>query len=522
MKLATALQQTILQQATVVAGRDALERDIHWVQIVDHPEITNWLKPGDLLLTTGYNWPEDQAASRQLIRHLQQLGLVGVVLAVPHFREHFPPEALEEADRCGFALLELPWDIPFSQITHEILAKIINLQTEIIQRADLIHRTLTSAALAADNLDCLVEALTRALQRPALIVGPAGEPLSGSSDAARTQRERALLRSWLQRGSLAALFEAQETRVLEVPGAGVRLGCPIRLQGEVAGVVWLESAQDDFEELDARALEHAAVIAALHLSHQRELSDQETRLGHAFVAGLLEGQFSATPSAMERARVSGWNEAHDYRVCLLLLDEPIPLSLDGFNRRRQRAERIVAALRALAVPPLLSVSLNQISVLLPVEVEPATLWRQLRGDGGALAVSRVQRGVAGMARGAQDVAALLDELRPGELRSFETVLFPRALMGDADARRLLLEQLIGPLAEHKRGESLLETLCALSREGYQLANSARALNIHISTLRYRIERIEALLGVSLEAPATRFQLQVATELYRLECPEAFL
>ena len=51
MKLATALEQTSLSRATVVAGRQALDRDLVWVHIVDHPDIFNWLKKGDLLLT---------------------------------------------------------------------------------------------------------------------------------------------------------------------------------------------------------------------------------------------------------------------------------------------------------------------------------------------------------------------------------------------------------------------------------------------------------------------------------------
>jgi len=88
-------------------------------------------------------------------------------------------------------------------------------------------------------------------------------------------------------------------------------------------------------------------------------------------------------------------------------------------------------------------------------------------------------------------------------------------MGDPNARDLLIERLIGPLSEKRRGESLLETVCTLADEGFQLANTAKALGIHISTLRYRVERIESILKLSLEDPKMRFQLQVAVALYRL-------
>jgi purine catabolism regulator len=167
------------------------------------------------------------------------------------------------------------------------------------------------------------------------------------------------------------------------------------------------------------------------------------------------------------------------------------------------------------VAPLISVSLNQISFLLPAEVSADGVWKAIKEEGGALAVSRVHRGASGMALGAEDVAALMPLLRPGKLHNFDEVLFPRALMGDEDARRMLLERLIAPLENPKRGNSLVDTALCLASEGFQLLNTAKALDIHISTLRYRVSRMETILGISLENPDDRFRLQVAAQMYRL-------
>jgi purine catabolism regulator len=101
------------------------------------------------------------------------------------------------------------------------------------------------------------------------------------------------------------------------------------------------------------------------------------------------------------------------------------------------------------------------------------------------------------------------------LHRFDEILFPRALLGDAKAREMLIERLVTPLVTRPRGESLLETLGTLADEGFQLVNAARSLGIHISTMRYRLERIEEILNVTLEDPKVRFQVQVAMTLYRL-------
>ena len=515
MKLDAAIENTVLREVTVVAGAAAMNREITWVHIVDHPEITNWLKPGELLLTTGYNWPVDDEECRAMVRRLSEIGLAGVVLAVPHFREHFTQAAIDEANLCHLPLLELPWEIQFSEIMYDVLARIINIQAETIRRSDHIHRTLTEAALEGNNLEGVAKALHSALDKNATVVAVDGTVLGASDPSVNESEERALVKTITQLESLPCFFESNTPKVVLEPSGRSRLGDAIRLRGEVIGIVWLYSEHEEFEELDSRALEHAAVIAALHLTYQRQLSDQETRLGYAFVAGLLEGKFSATPSAIERAQVSGWSESRGYRVCLVLLNEPIPLSVEGFNRRTRMADRIAKTMLGLNIAPLMSVSLNQINFLLPAENSADAIWRSVRSEGGALAVSRVHQGVTGMAQGAEDVLALLPLLKPGKLHDFDEVLFPRALMGDSDARRLLIEKLIEPLGNPKRGNALIDTVLTLAKEGFQLINTAKVLDIHISTLRYRVERIESILNISLDNPDHKFKLQVAAQMYAL-------
>lgn len=533
MKLDTAIRQTMLREANIVAGAQALHREIRWVHMVDHPDIAQWVKPGELLLTTGYSWPEDETASRDLVRSLNAIGLAGVVLAVPRFREHFPKEAIEEADRVGLPLLELPWRVSFSEVTHEILEKIINFQGDLIERSEKLHRALTNAAVSATSLSDIAAALTRLLDRFVIFTDPAGRVLGGSDSAdALALLEPQLVEA--VRGGALPMDASMIHRPLVAPfaiGARTlrRLVFPVRLQDSVVALIWLDldgpdagadsrdvdGSEGERDAFDTRAIEHASVVAALHMMHQQQLAQQEDRLGYALVAGLLDGEFSESAAALERARVCGWSESKSYRVCLILLDEPIPMTTEGLERRERWATALKRQLRAQKLPELIVVWLNQIKFIVPEEASVSALWEALSDRRAALAISRVHSGIRGMAAGAKDVDALIATMRPGRLHQFDEILFPRALMGDADARDLLIERLIGPLVETRRGEALLETLGTLADEGFQLANTAKTLGVHISTLRYRVERIESTLKLSLEDPKVRFQLQVAVTLYRL-------
>ena len=59
MKIVEAQARTVLGKAHVVAGERGLSNEIRWAHIVDMPEIVPWVRPGQLLLTTGYSLPRD-------------------------------------------------------------------------------------------------------------------------------------------------------------------------------------------------------------------------------------------------------------------------------------------------------------------------------------------------------------------------------------------------------------------------------------------------------------------------------
>lgn len=518
MKLSTALADTVLRNAVVVAGERSLEREISWVHIIDHPEVAEWVRPGQLLLSNGYSWPEEAQAQRDLVAALSDRGLVGVVLSVPHFMTHFPAATVEAAERCGLPLLEMPWEINFAQVTEEVLAHIVAHQARVIERSEKIHRELTGVALTASGLGDIAGALASLLGRTVEFTDTDAVSMCAAGELAQQGKLRAAIVGWMERHRAIRELAQGHTAIrfprFEEGDLPAGLGCGIRIRGELAGVVWISAEGSALGDLDVRAAEHAAVVAALHLSHQRELSLQEARLGYAFVDALLEGRFVASASSLERAKMSGWDPEGEYRVCIALLDEPVPLSKEGFARRERWAQDLRQKLAAMQLPSLLALTLNQVNFLLPAAVRPEDVWQAMSDHRSALAVSRTWRGADGIASGAADAAGLVPLLRPGRVHHFDELLFDRVLLGDGQARAIFIDRIVSPLRGQRRGESLLETLQALAEQGFQLVQAAKCLGIHVSTLRYRVEKIEALLGRSLDDGQVRLEMQVAMRLIR--------
>jgi purine catabolism regulator len=528
MTLAEALASSKLSLGHLITGHDALDCELTWVSVVDQPDMEKWVQPGHLLLTTGYHWPKSDAEAAGIIETLHRESLAGVVLAAPQYLDHFPPASIEAARALGFPLIELPWDIPFSEVTQAVHREIIDRQARLILRSEKIHSTLTRTALDGAGLQDLADTLGSLLERPVYFCDMAGRTLGSHAPAGCNynpdefggagNRDKSLMGQLDQLGWLGKIRDSRtpvQIPRIDALNLAPRIAYPIRIRGELLGLAWVIETGLPLGELDIRAVEHAGTVASLMLAHQRELSAQEARLGYAFIDSLLEGRFEPTPAALERARLLGWEPNQNYKVCAVLLDEPLPLSREGFLQREAWAESLKRYLTKEKVPVLLSMSLNQITFLVPDAMSPEDIWAAIGNGGSAMAVSRVASGAQGMQRAAEDIAVLLPILRRGKVHRFEEMLLTRVLQGDAEARKLFVAKVFGPLRQGRRSDASIQTLITLIEEGFHLAQTAKRLGLHISTLRYRVQQLQELLQVSFDDPEARFRLQVAVRLYTL-------
>jgi DNA-binding PucR family transcriptional regulator len=91
----------------------------------------------------------------------------------------------------------------------------------------------------------------------------------------------------------------------------------------------------------------------------------------------------------------------------------------------------------------------------------------------------------------------------------------RALAGDAEARRVLRQEIYGALARASGGE-LLETLDGFFAAGGVLESTARALYVHPNTVRYRLRRVGEITGLNPFISRDSFTLRIALTVGRLD------
>lgn len=108
-------------QITLVAGEAGLDRAITWPYVNQTTSIAQWVHGGELVFITGMEASYTSATLLTLIQECYTAGVAGVVmLCHEHYIDHIPESVIQEANKLGLPLYEMPWTIKIVDISKEI------------------------------------------------------------------------------------------------------------------------------------------------------------------------------------------------------------------------------------------------------------------------------------------------------------------------------------------------------------------------------------------------------------------
>ena len=131
-----------LKNLKLVAGSAGLDRTLHWVHVVELPDVRQWTLGGELLFMTGIGIRDNLAILSRIVEECSRRNIAGLVLNVGPYIPATPPEVIELADALGFPVFELPWEVKLVEVTREICNHIMNQQVEEKSIQDIIENIL--------------------------------------------------------------------------------------------------------------------------------------------------------------------------------------------------------------------------------------------------------------------------------------------------------------------------------------------------------------------------------------------
>ncbi|MGW5639220.1 PucR family transcriptional regulator [Streptomyces sp. NPDC003832] len=511
---------------TVRAGEDRLDVPVRWAHVSELADPVPYMEGGELLLITALKLDaENPAEMRRYVKRLAGAGVVGLGFAVGVNYDDIPRPLVDAARQEGLPLLEVPRRTPFLAISKAVSAAIAADQYRAVTAGFAAQRELTKQALN-DGPEGLLAALAAQVDGWAALYDASGAVVATAPEwavrrAARLTADVERLRERPAPASAVAGGPENEDRV-ELHSLGTGRGPRAALAVGTAAALGTA---------ERYAVHSAIALLTLTTERSRSLHAAEQRLGTAVLRMLLAGE----PDHARAVAGDLYGQVLDAPFRMMVAEAVTPAGVEaaaghGGDPLGALAE-VVESAAARAGEAVLVVPEGQRLVVLAgdggaavsacaeyaAELEAARAGGAVREAGGegelVVGLSAPAGPIAAAAAYKQAEQALSVARRRGRVlveheRMAAGSVVP--LLAD-DAVRAFADGLLRALREHDatgRGDLVASLRAWLSRHG-QWDAAAADLGVHRHTLRYRMRRVEEILGRSLDDPDVRMELWLA-------------
>ena len=159
MKLREMLEIPAFGGFRVAAGHGGLDREVSTVSVMDAPDIYEWMKGGEFLITSGYVLKDDPASFAELIGKLDTWGAAAFGIKLGRFIAEIPQAVIETAERLNFPIIVIPIEFAFTEVINPVLQEVVNRKTREMMYTETVHREFTRLALEDRPIEAILKTL---------------------------------------------------------------------------------------------------------------------------------------------------------------------------------------------------------------------------------------------------------------------------------------------------------------------------------------------------------------------------
>ncbi|UKS29342.1 PucR family transcriptional regulator ligand-binding domain-containing protein [Paenibacillus sp. HWE-109] len=500
------LQMPLFREAKIIGGQAGVTNEIYYIDSMEMPDLTGWLRPNELILTTGYSFRHEPTMLCGLLDEMHRVGGSAVGIKTRRFLQEVPEEAIYKSNLYNIPLFDIPLEVPFMDMTRSILDQILQRQAYMLRELREVNQQFTNLVLNRRTTE-LVILIGQLLQCEAAVVNSQEEIESGTLHFAK-----------------ANIAEKHDVRVGSRKFGYLAI---TRKLGE----------QDHFE---ISCLEHAVTVLALEFTIRQSQQLHLEREQEAFLVELLSGSNHQEELLNYRAKRLGIPLGPFPYVIVMKHSSSIAMDNEKINNLNHWLLREINnpgsfARKGIEINGQLLILCHLVHKDIDNQrKETEQFVKDLLTKANHHGFNEDIRFVCGMGSFREQISEISDSCREaqkalaiGEISlpkqmvvHIKDVLVEQLLMDTSDHHVLnvLYEEFIAPLEVYDQefGANLLITLEAYLRLGSNTKQVAEELFIHRNSVLYRLERIREILQKDLSDAEVHLRLVLAIRFWKLK------
>ena len=516
-----ALQLDSLKNAEVVAGHKGLENKILFINVMEVPDIADWIADYEMILTTAYPYRYNDEGLEHLVEELKKKKLSAFAIKPDRFITNIPQRVINIGNAFDIPIIKLASDARFDLIINEIMREVVNKDYRIIKKSEEIHKKFTQIILKGGRLTEIANILAEITNHSVLIEDKDHNEIVRNSD----------------------FIEAKEAENHEEKRS-------IYIYERASAYIKIISAGEKITDEDIMALERARDAAAIVLLKKSAEEEIERQYKNEFLDSVIKGKYKDRESLIERGKFFNVHFTDAYLLFLLDIDSLDVVFSKELEKKEIKAHNILKDIFNVVFQSFFSKSeksiiwsMNRkIFVLYPVQEEMAQRPKRVQSIAQEMAKeikSRVDEHIKefsisiGVGRFYPDILDLnksykeaKEALRIGKLvwgdnqiYHYEDIQTYNMLIKSGSYKELsqYVKQKLGKLISYdeENNTDFLNTLENILKNDGNLKVTAKEMYLHPKTVSYRRDRIEKILEISLENVEEKFSLQMALKIKQL-------
>lgn len=519
------------QDWKLVGGSNGAKHPITSLNMMESPDVANWVKEGQFIISTGYCIRDDINVQKQIILDLSKAGCAGLAIKIMRFFRTIPQHMIDLAEEYDLPLIEIPDNYNISEVMNNITKKVYAKRLEELELSHRLFNTFTEAAFngnkteVTSQLGILLRSSVSVIQLNWCQFSSFAFPGGGLSQEEMTLAEAQI--------DLPMLVSAGPPAVQR---ATLKGGCvfychifQIELHDELMGYISIWNDREEITNNERIAIQNASKMIALLLRRIQQDNDNLYSQKETFLMDELSNRLQSEKIALRRAASIGLDISYKYRSIILKKD---PQSIDEANGFQGKDMEYLKEVIRMNYTNTNLVQIDNCLVLIFAEKSGksteavgefiAFIKSELKYLKGKLLFAVGQCGPISRLhisyKQAEEAIQLykMSKKEPiDDVIYYEKIKVPSFLITmDDDKRHYLYTKVLQKLEQYdaEHGADLLQTIRAYFQYHENVSLTARELFIHRNTLLFRLQKIEDLLDMSLDNRDDTFMINMALRL----------
>ncbi|NPV91250.1 MAG: hypothetical protein HPY50_10825 [Firmicutes bacterium] len=530
-----ALNLPALASTKVIAGAQGLDRTIEWFHIIDIPQIMPWVNKGDIILSSTYALQTVPEIADGLIINLNEKGVAGLILATGLYLKEIPQHMIETADKLGFPIITFAAENRYRDVTRQLTEKILRSSEKLTDDYELWSQKIIDAVISDDPLQSLIKLCKGIVNANVLFLDGFGRLLvsgqvQGEYDEFLRHFRESDMRRTAERSGIPLLG------YYKIPYFFYRM----QLGTQVAFLVILKSIEKSGPTEIALLKSIIATMSAL-INSRDMLKKAALNAQMPLLENILYGQYASNEMIYTEAKELGWDLDSNHIVAVF--------SINNFDKcvvKNEFNEKQLEQFKVCLIDQIIYM-INSIQGRYPVIKQDLLFttifklptssseerilkgcqeiieyFQEKHGIEIFIGLSTIVKDLAGFSSRvveAKETIEIIKVMKNKQIAKYDQLgidMIVNKILMETDIKLTYLNKMF-ELADYdlKYNSDLIHTLKIFVQNRGSLSRTARGLDVHRNTVKYRLKKVEEVMGINLSSPDAFINMTILLKIYDL-------